>query len=235
MCLKTKQNYLNGLCDLFNILEVLDLGLMQLSFDPMLPFKKNSVRNSPNDFEKVRRVIGNTTTFSIYHYLLILWQFLIGISFRVRKLLSHFHFSNNLEIFLWLLFVIYWLIEKWFLRGRSPSTNFVEFTSYAYGVGEFGSQLDVIYTAFSKAFDMVRHNVPLRKLHRLGIHCFLSDHNWHHQNGWTHGCWILCVEDWWSQVSIVETIDRKNASSLVFKEKRAIHAATPKSQIWADF
>lgn len=76
-----------------------------------------------------------------------------------------------------------WLAEKLkhhicvsqhgFVRGRSVSSNLIEFTNYASGVIESGSQLDVIYTDFSKAFDRVPHTLLLRKLHMIGVHSSL--------------------------------------------------------------
>lgn len=57
-----------------------------------------------------------------------------------------------------------------FMKGRSTSTNLVEFVSHATKVMESKCQLDVIYTDFRKAFDRVKHSILLRKLHQLGFH-----------------------------------------------------------------
>lgn len=56
-----------------------------------------------------------------------------------------------------------------FVKGRSTSTNLLEFTNYAIGIIESGSQLDVIYTDFQKAFDRVSHAVLLGKLSEIGM------------------------------------------------------------------
>lgn len=56
-----------------------------------------------------------------------------------------------------------------FVKGRSTSTNLLEFTSYAVKIIESGSQLDVIYTDFKNAFDSVSHKVLLKKLSEMGI------------------------------------------------------------------
>ena len=57
-----------------------------------------------------------------------------------------------------------------FMKGRSICTNLLTFTNYAIKVIESKSQLDVIYTDFSKAFDRIQHSILLRKLNRFGIH-----------------------------------------------------------------
>jgi hypothetical protein len=57
-----------------------------------------------------------------------------------------------------------------FLKGRSTSTNLVEFANHAISVVESRSQLDAIYTDIRKAFDRVRHNVLLKKLNGMGLH-----------------------------------------------------------------
>lgn len=57
-----------------------------------------------------------------------------------------------------------------FMRGRSANTNLIEFTNYVLRVIESGSQLDVLYTDFSKAFDRVQHNLLINKLNHVGIH-----------------------------------------------------------------
>lgn len=56
-----------------------------------------------------------------------------------------------------------------FISGRSVVTNLVEFTQSALETIEKGSQMDVIYTDFSKAFDRVNHIVLLSKLERIGV------------------------------------------------------------------
>lgn len=56
-----------------------------------------------------------------------------------------------------------------FVKGRSTSTNLLEFVSHAIKVIESGSQLDVIYTDFQKAFDSVSHSILINKLMTLGM------------------------------------------------------------------
>lgn len=60
-----------------------------------------------------------------------------------------------------------------FMKGRSTSTNLLVFTSFAIDVIESGSQLDVVYTDFQKAFDRVSHKLLLKKLNDIGVDSFL--------------------------------------------------------------
>lgn len=60
-----------------------------------------------------------------------------------------------------------------FVRGRSVKTNLTEFVSTASDVIVNRSQLDVVYTDFSKAFDRVNHVCLLSKLSHIGIHSSL--------------------------------------------------------------
>lgn len=60
-----------------------------------------------------------------------------------------------------------------FIKGRSTSTNLLEFTNLAIQVIESGSQLDVIYTDFQKAFDRVSHKLLLKRLGDIGLDCYL--------------------------------------------------------------
>ena len=57
-----------------------------------------------------------------------------------------------------------------FVKGRSTTTNLVEFVSFATNVVESLVQLDVIYTDFKKAFDRVSHSILIRKLNEMGVH-----------------------------------------------------------------
>lgn len=57
-----------------------------------------------------------------------------------------------------------------FMKGRSTYTNLIEFVNFANGVIESGSQVDVIYTDFSKAFDRIRHTHLIAKLAEIGLH-----------------------------------------------------------------
>lgn len=60
-----------------------------------------------------------------------------------------------------------------YVKGRSTTTNLLEFVHTANSTLSENCQLDVIYTDFSKAFDQVNHVVLLRKLERMGIHSSL--------------------------------------------------------------
>lgn len=62
-----------------------------------------------------------------------------------------------------------------FLRGRSTSTNLMEFVSRTLNVIESRSQVDVVYTDIRKAFDRVRHGCLLMKLGELGFHPSVMD------------------------------------------------------------
>lgn len=57
-----------------------------------------------------------------------------------------------------------------FCSKRSTITNLTEFTNFAIKTVENKSQLDVIYTDFSKAFDRLSHKIIIRKLFELGVH-----------------------------------------------------------------
>lgn len=56
-----------------------------------------------------------------------------------------------------------------FLPGKSTCTNLALITNSIVSAMENGSQLDVIYTDFSKAFDKVDHNILLNKLKKFGV------------------------------------------------------------------
>ena len=57
-----------------------------------------------------------------------------------------------------------------FVAGRSTSTNLVLFTNFLINSIEKGSQIDVVYTVFSKAFDRVIISHLIQKLAALGFH-----------------------------------------------------------------
>lgn len=56
-----------------------------------------------------------------------------------------------------------------FLKGRSTVSNLVLLNEFITETMEGGSQVDVIYTDYSKAFDRIDHDLLLDKLHNLGI------------------------------------------------------------------
>ena len=59
------------------------------------------------------------------------------------------------------------------LSGLSILTNLSVFSDYVTNSIESKSQVDVIYTDFSKAFDKISQEILLRKLLKLGL-----DENW---------------------------------------------------------
>ena len=63
-----------------------------------------------------------------------------------------------------------------FMRGRSTASNLLTFTDYVVSALDNRTQVDAVYTDFSKAFDRVNHNVLLLKLVKLGFPLFFI--NW---------------------------------------------------------
>lgn len=57
-----------------------------------------------------------------------------------------------------------------FVRARSVSTNLAVFSDFIVNNLEGGSQIDVVYTDFSKAFDKVDHFILMAKLAHMGFH-----------------------------------------------------------------
>ncbi|GBM72769.1 putative RNA-directed DNA polymerase from transposon BS [Araneus ventricosus] len=62
-----------------------------------------------------------------------------------------------------------------FIPKRSTTTNLFCLTDKIKSSFESGSQLDVIYTDFSKAFDSIDFGILLKKLHGIGFHVNLID------------------------------------------------------------
>lgn len=56
-----------------------------------------------------------------------------------------------------------------FIKERSTTTNLAVFVDHVLNGMDGGSQVDVVYTDFEKAFDRVDHIILLRKLYELGI------------------------------------------------------------------
>ena len=56
-----------------------------------------------------------------------------------------------------------------YLSGRSTTTNLVEYVSRLQQHMEKGDQVDAIYTDFSKAFDVIPHQLLLRKIYTFGV------------------------------------------------------------------
>lgn len=67
------------------------------------------------------------------------------------------------------------LSQHGFVRGRSTSTNLLEFVSETIRIMEKGHQVDVVYTDIRKAFDRVLHSSMICKLRELGIHSSMLD------------------------------------------------------------
>ena len=62
------------------------------------------------------------------------------------------------------------VVQHGFMKGRSTSTNLVDFVNEVIRTVERGRQVDVVYTDMRKAFDRVHHGSLLRKLEELGVH-----------------------------------------------------------------
>ena len=62
-----------------------------------------------------------------------------------------------------------------YLSGRSTTTNLVEYVSRLQNNLEQGVQVDAIYTDFSKAFDVIPHDLLLAKLSNFGIGSRITD------------------------------------------------------------
>ncbi|GBM35453.1 Retrovirus-related Pol polyprotein from transposon 297 [Araneus ventricosus] len=62
-----------------------------------------------------------------------------------------------------------------FIPKRSTATNLFCLTNKIISSFQIGSQLDVIYTDFSKAFDSIDFGILLNKLHGLGFHVNQTD------------------------------------------------------------
>ena len=56
-----------------------------------------------------------------------------------------------------------------FVKGRSTATNLLNLVNYIQEQIVLGSQTDIVYLDFSKAFDSVIHNKLIEKLHNFGI------------------------------------------------------------------
>ena len=55
------------------------------------------------------------------------------------------------------------------MKQRSTATNLLEFTMFAEKAMNCGTQIDVLYTNFSKAFDRVSHKKLIDKLRGYDI------------------------------------------------------------------
>ncbi|XP_075150870.1 uncharacterized protein LOC142224978 [Haematobia irritans] len=75
---------------------------------------------------------------------------------------------------------IFSVYQHGFMKGKSTSTNLLEFTSYIHDAFSRRNQVDVVYTDFSKAFDKVNHRLLLYKLSALGfppaLLCWISSY-----------------------------------------------------------
>lgn len=82
-----------------------------------------------------------------------------------------------------------------FVSGRSTTTNLAVFTNLCLNEFESGVQVDTIYTDFSKAFDRVRHDILLLKLHKFGFHSNVL--NWLRSYLCNRVC-TVCVDGYYS-------------------------------------
>lgn len=57
-----------------------------------------------------------------------------------------------------------------FMAGRSTVTNLAVFSEYCLSAFNNRSQVDTVYTDFSKAFDKVSHSILISKLSSMGFH-----------------------------------------------------------------
>jgi Reverse transcriptase (RNA-dependent DNA polymerase) len=89
-----------------------------------------------------------------------------------------------------------------FFPKRSTLTNLLDFTSFLLQATSKGSQVDCIYTDFSKAFDKVDHFILLTKLARLGFSSLLL--KWFHSyltNRKQYVSFAGSESDWFSPTS----------------------------------
>lgn len=61
-------------------------------------------------------------------------------------------------------------LQHGFVRKRSTSTNLLEYTDYICKSFNSRTQVDAVYTDFSKAFDKVCHTLLIEKLIKIGVH-----------------------------------------------------------------
>lgn len=57
-----------------------------------------------------------------------------------------------------------------FIKSRSVETNMITFTDFISNALDSGTQVDAVYTDFSKAFDKINHDLLIDKLGKIGIH-----------------------------------------------------------------
>lgn len=57
-----------------------------------------------------------------------------------------------------------------FIPGRSTVTNLVQFTQFVSEKLDANTQVDTVYTDFSKAFDVIDHGIVVQKLRSVGIY-----------------------------------------------------------------
>lgn len=65
-----------------------------------------------------------------------------------------------------------------FLKGRSTTSNLLEFSNFLLSNIESGFQIDVLFTDFSKAFDRIQHNILIKKICGFGIHSSMLKWIW---------------------------------------------------------
>lgn len=131
--------------------------------DPLLYIYNLSVSNCvfPSAW-KIARVIpifksGDRLSFSNYRPISIL-PAVSKIFEKILYIRLSKHVRNNISI-----------NQHGFMPGRSTATNLINFVEDLYPIINKGLQVDVIYTDFKKAFDMVDHDILLNKLYNFGI------------------------------------------------------------------
>ena len=72
---------------------------------------------------------------------------------------------------------LFFLTKSWispnqhgFFSGKSTITNLTVFSEYCLSALEHGSQVEEVYTDFSKAFDKLSHAILFSKLQQFGFH-----------------------------------------------------------------
>lgn len=60
-------------------------------------------------------------------------------------------------------------MQHGFFKGRSTSTNLLQFIDYSLNAMDNGNHVEALYTDFSKAFDRIDISMLLFKLHKIGI------------------------------------------------------------------
>ena len=60
-------------------------------------------------------------------------------------------------------------VQHGFCKGKSTSTNMIDFWNNITNHAEQSTSISIIYTDLRKAFDSVWHDIPMLKLNKMGI------------------------------------------------------------------